>query len=597
LADSIAISRVLLLVNYRPEYRHEWGNKSYYSQFRLNTLGTEGAGEMLSAILGDSVELNPLKRLMIERTGGNPFFIEEMVQALFDEGALVRNGEVKVTRSLSQLRLPPTVQGILASRIDRLSGEHKQLLQTLAVIGRESSLGLIRQVASHADSELERILADLHTGEFIYEQPAATGVEYVFKHALTQEVAYNSLLIEHRKHLHERAGRALESMFAKQLDDHLSQLAYHYSRSDQVLKAVEYLGRAGEQALQRSAHSDAIISLNSAIGLLQKLPSGPERIRRELRLQLALGPALIPVKGWAAPELERAFTRARELCEQLDEPLALFGALLGLSAVYYLRAELRTAYELAEQLLERAQSTHDSALIMWARIALGNALFSMGELLRAQEQLEDAIFLYDLERERLLADRHVGVDAGVAALSHAADTLWTLGYPDRALKRSSEALALAQALAHPHSLVFAMGYAGILRQSRREPHAAQELAESLIALSAEHGFTDFLPAAAGCRGWALAQQGRIEEGIGQIEKSLATFRAAGVELGRPYYLFRLAEAFISVGRLDDGLSALTEAEATADQHAEHLSEADISAQRRAAAKAERFERRRSSELL
>ena len=164
----------------------------------------------------------PLKRLIIERTGGNPFFIEEMVQALFDEGALVRNGAVKVTRSLSQLRLPPTVQGILASRIDRQPAEQKELLQTLAVIGRESPLGLIRQVASKAEPQLERMLADLQAAEFIYEQPALTDAEYVFKHALTQEVAYNSLLIERRKQLHERAGQALESIFAEQLDDHLS---------------------------------------------------------------------------------------------------------------------------------------------------------------------------------------------------------------------------------------------------------------------------------------------------------------------------------------------------------------------------------------
>jgi predicted ATPase len=154
---------------------------------------------------------------------GNPFFIEEIVQALFDEGALLRNGTVRVARSLSQLRLPLTVQGILAARIDRQPGEHKQLLQTLAVIGRESSLGLLTQVASYPDSQLARMLGELRAAEFIYEQAAAGGAEYVFKHALTQEVAYNSLLIERRKQLHERAGQAIESMFAGQLDDHLTQ--------------------------------------------------------------------------------------------------------------------------------------------------------------------------------------------------------------------------------------------------------------------------------------------------------------------------------------------------------------------------------------
>ena len=200
---------------------------------------------------------------------------------------------------------------------------------------------LIRQVASKAEAQLERMLVDLQAGEFIYEQPALTDAEYIFKHALTQEVAYNSLLMERRKLLHERSGQAVESMFAEQLDDHLGELARHYSRSDNVIKAVEYLGRAGQQALQRSAHADAISSLKAALGLLQRLPDSPERVQRELHLQLALGAALIAVKGWAAPEVERVFTRARELCERLGDPPELFPALLGLWSVYYLRGELR----------------------------------------------------------------------------------------------------------------------------------------------------------------------------------------------------------------------------------------------------------------
>src|SRR5713226_479503 len=258
LTESIANARVLLLFNYRPEYRHQWTNKSYYAQLRLDTLSEEGAAAMLSALLGEGVELAPLKRLVIERTEGNPFFIEEMVQALFDEGALVRNGTVQVARSLSQLRLPSTVQGILASRIDRLPPEHKELIQTLAVMGRESPLALISRVTSQSDAELEPRLSALQAGEFIYEQPAAAGVQYTFKHALTQEVAYNSLLIERRKLLHERAAVAIEMLYVDQLDDHLSDLAHHFERSRNAGKALEYLGRAAQQAERRSAYVEAI---------------------------------------------------------------------------------------------------------------------------------------------------------------------------------------------------------------------------------------------------------------------------------------------------------------------------------------------------
>ena len=255
-ADNLGNARVLLLVNYRPEYRHEWTDKSCYSQVILDPLSGAHGSAMLAALLGENVELNPLKRLIIDRTGGNPFFIEEIVQALFDEGTLVRNGYVRVTRSLSQLRLPPTVQGILAARIDRQPVDHKQLLQTLSVIGRESSLSLLSKVASHPDAQLQQMLTDLQAGEFIYEQPVASGIEYVFKHALTQEVAYNSLLIERRKQLHEQTGQTLEILFASKLDDHLTQLAHHYSHSANAAKAVEYLGRAGQHLTLRERRRD-----------------------------------------------------------------------------------------------------------------------------------------------------------------------------------------------------------------------------------------------------------------------------------------------------------------------------------------------------
>jgi predicted ATPase/class 3 adenylate cyclase len=574
LADGIARANILLLVNYRPEYRHEWTNKSYYTQLRLDPLaGAEGAA-MLAALLGESVELNPLKRLIAERTSGNPFFIEELVQALFDEGALVRDGVVKVARSLSQLRLPQTVQGILAVRIDRLSAEQKELLQTLAVIGRETPRALISKMTATAATHLEGTLAELRAAEFIYEQPTLVDSEYIFRHALTQEVAYNTLLIERRKHLHERAGQALESLFADQLDDHLTQLAHHYSHSENIDKAVEYLGRAGQQALQRSAYADAIGGLNAAIDLLQRLPDGPKRIDKELQLQLALGSASIPVAGWAALEVERAFTRARELCERLDDPPQLFPALFGLWTMYFIRAELRTAHDIGEQLLQRAEEAHRPALLLLAHQALGDTLFNMGELLLAGEHLEMGISLYDRERHRRRGFRHGGVDAKVNCLLYAARTLWTLGYPDRALERGNECIALAQALAHPHTLAFAEDAVGRLHLWRREARAAQGATERLLALSTEHGFNYWLAVASILHGSAISEQGRNEEGIAQIQEGLATLRGTGAENGRPQNLSLLAEACMKTGRLDDGLSALTEALAAAEENENRHYEAE-----------------------
>jgi predicted ATPase/class 3 adenylate cyclase len=576
LADSIGTAKILLLVNYRPEYSHQWNSKTYYTQLRLDPLGRESAAEMLSILLGDGVELDPLKRLITERTEGNPFFIEEMVQALFEDGVLVGNGVVKLAKSMNAVKVPATVQGVLAARIDRLSAQEKELLQTLAVLGREFPLGLVKHVIFTPDDTLERGLWRLQAGEFICEQPAAGEVEYVFKHALTQEVAYNALLIERRKLLHERAGAALESMYAERLDDHLSDLARHYSRSDNFIKAVEYLGRVGQQAFQRAAYADAISSLSAAIALLQKLPESPERIQQELLLLLAIGAALIGVRGNTAPEVEAAYSRARELCEHVGDPPELFSALWGLWLMHLLRGELRRAYELAEQLLPRAQSAHDPALLMYAHLALGNTFLCMGRLLSAREHIELGISLYDPERQRPLAFRLGGTNPGVVGPSLASRILWLLGYPDQALERGNEALALAQRLSQPYNLAFAKVFVGFLHQFRGDVRAAQENAESLIALCAEYGLTNWLALATIVRGWAMAGQGRTQEGIAQIQEALANTRATGwSEIYRPYCHSLLAEACGEAGRLDEGLSALTEALIIADEHENRQYEAEM----------------------
>jgi predicted ATPase/class 3 adenylate cyclase len=566
LADSIGTAKILLLTNYRPEYSHQWGSKTYYIQLRLDPLGKESADEMLSALLGDGAELAQLKRLIIEKTEGNPFFMEETVQVLLDDGALVRNGGTHLTKPLGALKIPPTVQAILGARIDRLPSDAKDLLQMLSVIGREFPLSLIRVVVSKADDELSRLLNDLQLGEFVYEQPAAGGAEYVFKHALTQEVAYNSVLIERRKLLHERAGIGLESMFAGQLDDHLGELAHHYSHSNNVSKAVEFLGRAGQQALQRSAYADALRNLSAALDLLPKLPDTPERARRELLLQLALGPTLMAVKGWAAPQVEQAYTRMRQLCELLDDTAELFPSVFGLWVVHLIRGELPKAYEIAEQLLRLGESTHDPALQSEARHALGSTSYWMGKFPSTRENVENVINLYDHERNRPLIFRYGWVDVEVRSLCYASLSLWQLGYPDQAFRRANEALALAQRLSHPFSLTFAQNIAGTLDVFRREVRAVHETAESMLTISVEHGLTNSLAFATVLRGWALAEQGRYQEGIAQIQEGLEASRAIGAKLLRPYHLYLLAQAYKNTGCPDDALAALREALAIADEH-------------------------------
>lgn len=442
--------------------------------------------------------------------------------------------------------------------MDRLPSEEKVLLQTLAVIGREFSSSLLRKVVTEREDELRRLLSRLQAGEFVYGQPAFPEVEYLFKHALTQEVAYNSLLIERRKVLHERTAQAIEEVYRHRLDDHYSELAYHYSRSGNTQKAVDYLQLSGQQAVQRSANAEAIMHLTTALDLLTTLTPSSVRDQQELLLQLALGPVLIATKGWATREVEQTYTRAQELCQQIGEFSQLFSALWGLWLVRLIGADLARARALAEQMLVVAEKSLDTTHLLIAHFALGNTSFWQGELTSARKHLEQGVTLYDTRQHRALASLYA-VDPGVYCLSYLLWALVHLGYSERALQRSREALKLANELSHPHSLVFALTFAAWGHQIRREARVTQERAEATIALSTEHGFPDWLAWATTQRGWALAEQGEQEQGIAHMQQGLAASRSTGAELLRPYFLALLAATYGDAGQPAEGLRILEEA--------------------------------------
>jgi predicted ATPase len=488
--------------------------------------------------------------------------MEEVVQTLVEEGALVRDPGAGVGftsapqgPSLTNFHIPATVQGVLMARIDRLGTNEKDLLQHLAIIGREFPLSLVRRVVPRPEEELYQVLSALQRKEFLYEQPAFPEVEYLFKHALTQEVAYHSVLHERRKALHEQTATAVEALYHAHLDEHYGELAHHYSRSGNREKAVQYLGLAGQQAAQRSANVEAVKHLAAALELLGTLPDTPERTRQELVLQTTLGPVLMATKGYAAPEVGTVYTRARELCQQVGETPQLFPVLLGLRTFYQVRGEFLTARGLGEQLHALARSTQDAALLVEAYRALGASSFHLGELIPARAYLERGIALYDFQQHR----SHVflyGIDPGVFGISYAAWVLWSLGYPDQALKRSQEALTLAQDLSHPHSLAPALVFAAWFHQHCREGRLTRERAATAMALSTEQGFALWLAWGTIMWGWALAEQGQVEEGIAQIQQGLESYQATGAELGGPYFLSLLAEAYRKVGQLGEGLTVL-----------------------------------------
>jgi class 3 adenylate cyclase/tetratricopeptide (TPR) repeat protein len=325
LADSIGTAHLLMLVNYRPEFTHNWGNKTYYTQVRLDPLSTENGEEMLKALLDDGHDLVPLKRVIIEKTEGNPFFIEEIVQGLFEQGALLRNGSIKLAKPLSTIQIPSTVQAVLASRIDRLPPEEKDLLQTLAVIGKEFPFTLVREVSGKADDELQRLLSDLQIAEFIYEQPAISDVAYVFKHALSQQVAYGSALLERRRVLHERIARFLEAQFPETVETQPELIAHHYTEAGLGAHAIPYWQRAGERALQRSANTEAISHLTKGLELLSALAKPLEGTPREpvdeaqrCTLLLSLGEA--QRRAGQPLKAQETFLQAAEIEQVLGSP-------------------------------------------------------------------------------------------------------------------------------------------------------------------------------------------------------------------------------------------------------------------------------------
>jgi len=255
LSEGIASVRLLLLVNYRPEYRHEWGQKTYYTQLRLAPFGTAEAEEFLNALLGNAPPLTVLKYQILSRTEGTPFFIEEVVQTLAEDGTLTgERGHYTLTQPVATLHLPTTVQGVLAARIDRLAADEKALLQQLAVIGREFPLRLIKQMLAQPEDQLYRLLSSLQHKEFLYEQPAFPEVEYLFKHALTQEVAYNSVLLERRKALHEQTAQAIEQLYHERLEEHYDDLAHHYQRSGNTEKAIGHCQLNGSQPVTTTTY-------------------------------------------------------------------------------------------------------------------------------------------------------------------------------------------------------------------------------------------------------------------------------------------------------------------------------------------------------
>ena len=545
--DQVPSARLLATLTYRPEFVPPWKSRSYMSHVTLNRLGRSQTEAIVQQVAGDHPLPTQLIQQIVSKTDGVPLFIEEVTKSVIDSVGALPEAPLR-------LEIPTTLQDALMARLDRL-GPAKEIAQVGAVLGREFSYELLHAVSPGEETAVQQGLGKLVDADLLYQRGVLPHAVYTFKHALIQDTAYQSLLKSTRQQCHQQIAHILEERFVQTKETQPELVAHHYTEANLIAQAIPYWSEAGQKAIDRSAHTEAISHLSKGLELLKTLPKTLELAEREFALQIAFGESLMAVKGYSAPEVGEAYACAREFSRQVGETPQLFLVLGRLGAFYVIRGEVQTARELMEQLLSLAQRLQRQTMLQAAHYGMGEVLLYLGELSESRDHLDQAIALYRPQKHRARALH----DPGVACLAVAALTLWSLGYPDQALKRMQESLTLAEELSHPFSLAFALSCSAVFHQLRQEEQAVQERAQALITLSHEHGFA--LRAATGTvlLGWTLAKHGHLEEGISQMRQGIALCQAAGAELWTPGYLTLLAETCGKAGQAEKGLSLVAEA--------------------------------------
>jgi predicted ATPase len=566
---------MLHVLTYRPEFSPPWLPRSHITPLVLNRLERPQVEALITLRAGGKRLPAEVAQYIVAKTDGVPLYVEELTKMLLASPLLREAADQYVlTRPLRTVAIPDTLQDALMARLDQLN-RAKEVAQLGAVLGREFAYELLAAIAPQDEDTLQAGLAQLVGAELLYQRGRPPRARYLFKHALIQDAAYASLLKSTRQQVHRQVAQLLEARFPALGETQPELVAQHYTAAGCAEQAIPYWQRAGEHASNRSAHLEAISHVTTGIELLTTLPKTPEHIQQALTLYIALGAALLVTKGYSAPEVEQAYTQARALCQQVGEPPELALVLFGLWRYHISRPQFHTARELGETLLRLAQRAHDPALAVIAHYALGVTWLCLGALPAAREHLEDGIARYTPEQRRAPVFR-MGHDPGVGCRTFAAVTLWLLGYPEQALARLHEALALAHALSHPFSLGWAQCAAAIVSQWRQDVSAVHEQAEAAIALSTEQGFTQWVALGTSLGGWALAIQGQGEEGLAQIRQGIADFRATGAELFVPYFYTMLADVSAHLGHPEDSLQALAEAHTLVEQQEERWWEAEVS---------------------
>jgi class 3 adenylate cyclase/tetratricopeptide (TPR) repeat protein len=532
LVESLPTTRVLLLVNYRPEYSHGWGNKTYYTRLRLDALPPESARELLDGLLGSDASIQPLKTLLAGNTGGNPLFLEESVRTLVETNTLVgARGAYRLAHPVETVQVPATVQVILASRIDRLPPEEKRLLETAAVIGQDFSFALLQAIANETDETLRRGLDHLHAAEFLYETSLFPDLEYTFKHALTHEVAYGSLLHERRRALHAKIVDAIEALYPDRLTEHVERLGHHALRGEQWEKAAAYLRQAGAKAAERTAHREAVTFLEQALKAVEQLAEGVGTLRRAVDLRLDLRTSL-----YALGDFKRTFHYLREaeaLARQLGDERRQAVAANWLSAHFLLAGEFNEASRWAEVNLALAVRVNDGALRGMAFYHIGRAALLVGDYPRA------------LEAMRSVTDA-LG-DFKALSYSWLTWSLADMGEFEQAIAAGRRGIEIATT---PIGTVQTSAFLARALTLRGDAREALPLFERALALAQERDLTFMADFVVTLMGYAKALEGKAIEGADLLDRGLRALAATGYRTGLMFPA-NLGEALLLAGRVDE----------------------------------------------
>jgi tetratricopeptide (TPR) repeat protein len=566
LVDSLPTARVLLLVNYRPEYQHGWGSKTYYIQLRLDSLPPASAEELLQTLLGDDSSLEPLRPRVIGQTQGSPFFLEESVRTLVETGVLVgERGAYRLAQALPTIQVPATVQAVLAARIDRLPPEEKRLLQTAAVIGTEVPVPVLQAIAERPEVALHRGLAHLQAAEFLYETRLFPEPEYTFKHALTHEVAYNSLLLERRRGLHARIVEIFEALAGDRVVEHVERLAHHAVRGEVWTKAVTYCQQAGARARDRAAFREAVAAFEQALQALAHLPEPGDTRGLAIELRLALGGALHEL-GEFGRRLA-LLGEAEALARARDDRARLGRVLAQMAHVLRVTGDLDGAIAAGRQALELAATLGESALQGEASLYLGQAYNAIGDFGRAAELLRGNVEA---------ANRASGTpstDVWIVSQAWLALSLSDLGAFAEGRRHGEEALRLATREGRGQTPFTAHACLGLLFLTQGDLEHAVRVLEPGLALCRASGERNWFRWIAAGLGYAAALQGRLVEGHALLEEGISEGIRRGARRGLANRVAWLSEVCRLAGRDEEAWQHARQALALARQLKERGNEA------------------------